>query len=69
MCIVIDVDGTEIIAPDEVALDSNNIRRTVKFLEAEKQIYAADRKRKKETREARKRQSKGWKEMIMRFLC
>lgn len=50
MCIVIDLDGTEHVVPDKVYLDSNNIRRTVKFLEAEKKIWMADWKRKKEER-------------------
>lgn len=52
MCVVIDVNGEEIIAPDEVYLDSNDIRRTVKFLEAESRIYASQRKLKREVRQA-----------------
>ena len=52
MCVVIDVNGEEIIAPDEVYLDSNDIRRTVKFLEAESRIYAAQRKQKRKARQA-----------------
>lgn len=63
MCVVIDVNGEEIIAPDEVYLDSNDIRRTVKFLEAESRIYTAQRKLKRETRKAA--QQPLWKRILM----
>lgn len=55
MCIVIDVDGAEQVIPDEVYLDSNNIRRTMRFLEAEKKKWIGDWKEKKEMRQAKRR--------------
>ena len=64
MCVVIDVNGEEIIAPDEVYLDSNDIRRTVKFLEAESRIYASQRKLKREVRQAANNKSL-WKRILM----
>ena len=54
MCVVIDINGEEIIAPDivpdEVYLDSDDIRRTVKALEADGRKWASDWQRKKEER-------------------
>lgn len=50
MCIVITNDGTEILVPEPVYLDSNNIRRTVKFLIAENKAYQEERKHKREQR-------------------
>lgn len=50
MCIVITNDGTEILVPEPVYLDSNNIRRTVKFLIAENKAYQEERKYKREQR-------------------
>lgn len=64
MCVVIDVNGEEILAPDEVYLDSNDIRRTVKFLEAESRIYASQRKLKREVRQAANNKPL-WKRILM----
>lgn len=64
MCVVIDVNGKEIIAPDEVYLDSNDIRRTVKFLEAESRIYTTQRKLKREARKAANNKPL-WKRILM----
>ena len=64
MCVVIDVNGEEILAPDEVYLDSNDIRRTVKFLEAESRIYASQRRLKREVRKAANNKPL-WKRILM----
>ena len=58
MCVVIDVNGEEIIAPDiapdiipdEIYLDSDNVRRTVNFLVADKKKWAVDWQSKKNER-------------------
>lgn len=50
MCIVITQDGTEVICPDEVYLDSNNIRRTMRFLMAQSLAYKQERQAKREAR-------------------
>lgn len=57
MCIVIDIDGSEFVVPDEVYLDSNNIRRTMQFLEAERRKWRKDWKEKKDQRQAKRRKS------------
>lgn len=55
MCIVIDVNGEEIIVPDETELDSHEIRSTLRMIESEDQMYAAHRKMKKERRSKRRK--------------
>ena len=55
MCIVIMQDGTEVICPEEVYLDSNNIRRTMRFLMAESLAFKKERQAKREAREKSKK--------------
>ena len=59
MCIVTTPDGTEIIVPEPVYLDSDNVNRTVNFLIAESKAYAEERRRKKELR--KQKQKSFWK--------
>lgn len=47
MCVVIDVNGEEFNVPDEVQLDSTNIRGTVRMLIAEDKLYTMKRQMKK----------------------
>lgn len=47
MCVVIDVNGEEFNVPDEVQLDSVNIRDTVRMLVAEDKLYAMRKQMKK----------------------
>lgn len=47
MCVVIDVNGEEFNVPDEVQLDSENIRDTVRMLIAEDKLYSMRRQMKK----------------------
>jgi hypothetical protein len=55
MCIVTTPEGLEIICPEPVYLDSDNVGRTVKFLIAESQLYKMERKFKKDLRQAKRR--------------
>lgn len=55
MCIVTTPEGMEIICPEPVYLDSNNVGRTVKFLIAESELYKLERKFKREQRQAKRR--------------
>lgn len=55
MCIVTTPEGTEIIVPEPVYLDNNNVGRTVKFLIAESELYKLERKFKKDQRQAKRR--------------
>ena len=59
MCIVTTPDGTEIIVPEPVYLDSNNVGRTVRFLIAESKAYTEERRIKRESR--KQKQSHFWK--------
>lgn len=54
MCVVIDVNGDEFHIPDEIILDSEDIRGTVQRLEAEEKLYLANRKIKREKRKTKK---------------
>lgn len=55
MCIVTTPEGMEIICPEPVYLDSNNVGRTVKFLIAESELYKLERKFKRDQRQAKRR--------------
>ena len=57
MCIVTTPEGMEIICPEPVYLDSNNVGRTVKFLIAESELYKLERKFKRDQRKAKRRKS------------
>ena len=57
MCIVTTPEGMEIICPEPVYLDSNNVGRTVKFLIAESELYKLERKFKRDQRKAKRKRS------------
>lgn len=59
MCEVITQDGTVILCPTEIYLDSNDIRGTVKLLVAESTAYKKERQMKRKERE--KNKHKFWK--------
>lgn len=62
MYIVITKDGTEVLIPETIRLDSNNIRQTVNLLIEEKQAYQKERQYKRaKYRQVNKKFFQWWK--------